>query len=177
MRRTILALGAAGIVIGAVVAVAVADTGSASDPARDVQGNPPGRNSRSDIIKVAYGHGANGTVVQTVKTRGRIFGPSRPGTPLLWIDVPGKVAHRQGCNYSDYSVLAGEIDECGEGPKVGDATEAKVSRRKIRITFDPSAIGDPSKYGIAFVTEGSVNGKLAFFDRAPNHGWLVHDLP
>ncbi len=177
MRRTILALGAAGILIGGIVAVAVADTGSASDPARDVQGNPPGRNSRSDILKIAYNHGTGTQLIATVKTRGRIFGPTRPGTPLLWIDVPGKVANRFGCNYSDYFVANGKVQECGEGPETGDATSTKVSRRKIKITFNASAIGSPNQYGMAFVTEGSVNNHLVFFDRAPNHGFLKHQLP
>ena len=176
MRRTTLSLVAVGAIAACAAAVALADGGSASDPPRDVKGNPPGPNGRSDIVRIGYGHGTGGKLIATVKTRRRIFGPRRPGTPLLWIDVPGKVAKRPGCQYSDYFVLAGEVDECGEGPKTGNATSVKVSRRKIRVSFDPSSIGNPTKYGIAFVTEGSVNGRLVFFDRAPNHGFLQHQL-
>jgi hypothetical protein len=33
-----------------------------------------------------------------------------------------------------------------------------------------------SRYGIAFVNEGSAHGKLIFYDRAPDKGFLKHQL-
>jgi len=154
-------------------AVALANTGSKTDPSGDVKHNPPGKDARYDIVKISYGHGAGGKLVQTVKTKGKIT--TKP-PPLLWIDVPGTVAQRGGCKYSDYFVIDGEVDECGDGPKTGNATVKKLDDHRMRVSFDPAAIGNPSRYGIAFVEEGSANGKLIFYDRAPDKGFFKHQL-
>ena len=124
------------------------------------------------VAFMAHGHGAGGKLVATVKTEGKITNPP----PLLWIDVPGKVASRPGCRYSDYFAIAGEVDECGDGPKTGNATVKKLDDHRARVTFDAAAIGNPSRYGIAFVNEGSASGKLTFYDRAPDKGFLEHQL-
>jgi hypothetical protein len=164
----------------ACAAIAIANEGSATDPSGDVKHNPPGKDSRYDIVKVTYGHTANGDLVQTVKVKGKVISPTSTSgaPPLLWIDVPGKVASRAGCNYSDYFVLDGEVDECGDGPKTGDATVTKLGSHTLVFQFSPAAIGSPAKYGIAFVEEGS-NAKgngLVFFDRAPDKGFARHKL-
>jgi hypothetical protein len=144
-----------------------------------VKHNPPGNDSRYDIVKVTYGHGANGQLVQTVKTKGAVFGFKSPGAPpLLWIDVVGKVATRPGCQYSDYFVIDGEVDQCGDGPKTGSAKVKKLDEHTLQFSFAAKAIGNPGRYGIAFVEEGS-NAKgngLVFFDRAPNAGFVEHKL-
>jgi hypothetical protein len=160
-------------------ALAIGNTGSFRDPAGDVKHNPPGNDSRYDIVKVTYGHGANGQLVQTVKTKGAVFGFKSSGAPpLLWIDVVGKVATRPGCQYSDYFVIDGEVDQCGDGPKTGSAKVKKLDKHTLQFSFGAKAIGNPSRYGIAFVEEGS-NAKgngLVFFDRAPNAGFVEHKL-
>jgi hypothetical protein len=156
----------------AVAAVALANTGSKTDPSGDVKHNPPGKDARYDVVKISYGHGG-GRLVNTVKTKGKIA--TKP-PPLLWIDVPGKVATRGGCQYSDYFVAGNEVDECGDGPKTGSATIKKLDDHRMRFTFDAAAIGSPSRYGIAFVNEGSAHGKLIFYDRAPDKGFLKHQL-
>jgi hypothetical protein len=180
MKRIYTGLAAAGALAVLVTSIATADTASRKDPTGDVKHNPPGKDSRYDIVRITYGHGSNGRLVQTVTTKGKIFGPaSKSGPPpLLWIDVPGKVANRGGCNFSDYFVIPGEVDECGDGPKTGSASVKKVSAHTMRFSFAPSAIGSPARYGIAFVEEGSNsqgNG-LVFFDRAPNKGFLRHTI-
>jgi len=177
MRRRIFAGAALSVLALGVVGVALADTGAMSDPSGDVKHNPPGKNSKYDIVKIAYGHRGEDLLAK-VKTKGNIFGPGNPYTPLLWIDVPGKVASRPGCNYSDYLVADGEVQECGEGPVTGSATITKVSDHVDKFVFSPSSIGSPSKYGEAFVEEGSGPNGLVFFDRAPNNfdKFLVHHL-
>ena len=156
----------------AVAAVALANTGSKTDPSGDVKHNPPGKDARYDIVKIAYGHGSGSTLTATVKTKGKITNPP----PLLWIDVPGKVSSRGGCQYSDYFASGNEVDECGDGPKTGSAKIKRLDDHRARVTFDASAIGNPSRYGIAFVNEGAANGKLIFYDRAPDKGFLKHQL-
>src|SRR5437764_9438821 len=106
----------------AVAAVALANSGSKTDPSGDVKHNPPGKDSRYDILKIAYGHGSGSTLTATVKTKGKISNPP----PLLWIDVPGKVSSRPGCQYSDYFAIDGEVDQCGDGPKTGNATVKRL---------------------------------------------------
>src|SRR5436189_3901971 len=103
-------------------AVALANTGSKTDPSGDVKHNPPGKDARYDIVKISYGHTAGGKLVATVKTKGKITNP----LPLLWIDVPGKVSSRGGCQYSDYFASGNEVDECGDGPKTGSAKIKKL---------------------------------------------------
>src|SRR5437764_10787402 len=100
----------------AVAAVALANSGSKTDPSGDVKHNQPGKDARYDIVKISYGHGSGTTLTATVKTKGKI---KMTPPPFLWIDVPGKVATRPGCQYSDYFVAGNEVDECGEGPKTG----------------------------------------------------------
>ena len=73
-------------------------------------------------------------------------------------------------------MAAGEVDECGDGPKTGSATIKKLDAHRVRVSFDPAAIGSPNRYGIAFVNEGSAHGKLIFFDRAPDKGFVKHQL-
>ena len=162
----------------AFAAIALANAGSKNDPAGDVKHDPPGKDARSDIVKISYKHGPGTQLVHVVKTKGKIIAKGGPnGTPpILWIDVPGNVAQRPGCQYSDYFVTGSEVDECGEGPKTGDATIKKLDSHRLRFSFDAAAIGNPNKYGIAFVNEGSRHGKLIFFDRAPNKGFLKHQL-
>lgn len=166
----VLALGLAGI--------ALADHGLATDPAGDVKHNPPGKDARYDIVKETYGHNKYGKLVQTVRVKGNTFAPTGPGAPLLWIDVPGKVAHRLGCQYSDYFVNFGGVFECGDGPKTGAARVSKVDAHTLRFVFRKGAIGKPSRYGITFVTEGSnaQGNQLLFFDRAPDTGFFEHVL-
>jgi hypothetical protein len=178
MRRIAAGLAATAALAVLVTAIADADTASRKDPVGDVKHNPPGKDLRYDIVGIAYGHGSNGQLVQTVKTKGKIFGTmSKSGSPpLLWIDVPGKVANRAGCNFSDYFVIPGEVDECGDGPKTGTASVKQLNAHTMRFRFAPSAIGSPSKYGIAFVEEGSNSKGLVFFDRAPNKGFLSHTI-
>jgi hypothetical protein len=158
--------------------VSFANTRSARDPAGDVKHNPPGDDARYDIVRISFGHAPGGQLVQTVTTKGRVFDPSsRTGAPpLLWIDVPGKVARRPGCQFSDYFVIANEVDQCGDGPKVGGATVKRVDAHTLQFTFAAKTIRNPQQYGIAFVTEGTTGGRLVFFDRAPNQGFLVHRL-
>lgn len=179
MRRAALALAVVAALGLGLAALAIGNTGSFRDPAGDVKHNPPGKDSRYDIVKVTYGHDASGQLVQTVTTKGAVFGVTSPGaSPLLWIDVPGKVATRSGCQYSDYFVADGEVAQCGEGPKTGSAKIKKLDKHRLRFTFAAKAIGSPSRYGIAFVEEGS-NAKgngLVFFDRAPDKGFVEHKL-
>jgi hypothetical protein len=180
VRRGVLVLAAIGAFVLALTAIAVGNTGSSKDPGGDVKHNPRGSDSRYDIVKIGYGHGTGGTLVNTVRTKGAVFGFGSQGgvPPLLWIDVPGKVSTRGGCQYSDYFVIDGEVDECGDGPKTGSATVKKLDKHTLRFSFAAKAIGSPSRYGIAFVEEGSNaqgNG-LIFFDRAPNKGFLTHKL-
>jgi hypothetical protein len=159
-------------------AVSFANSRSARDPAGDVKHNPPGDDARNDIVRISFGHGPGGALVQTVTTKGRVVDPSSrtAAPPLLWIDVPGKVAQRAGCQFSDYFVIAGEVDQCGDGPKVGPATVKRVDAHTLQFTFAAKTIRNPKQYGIAFVTEGSTGGRLVFFDRAPDQGFLVHKL-
>ena len=81
-----------------------------------------------------------------------------------------------GCQSSDYFAIDGEVDQCGDGPKTGDAKVKKLDAHTLQFSFMPQAIGNPTRYGITFVSEGSIGGKLAFFDRAPNKGFLEHRL-
>src|SRR4051812_3077654 len=129
---------AAAIAVAAFAAIALANTGSKTDPAGDVKHDPPGKDARSDIVRISYKHGAGAQLVHVVKTRGKIIAKGGPnGTPpILWIDVPGKVAQRPGCQYSDYFVADGEVQECGEGPKTGDATITKLDSHRLRFSFD-----------------------------------------
>ena len=89
--------------------------------------------------------------------------------------MPGKVAKRNGCQYSDYFVADGEVAECGEGPTTGKATIKKTGTHTLKFTFSAKALGSPSKFGSAFVVEGFA-GKLIIFDRAPNKGFVRHSL-
>ncbi|MEA2471632.1 MAG: hypothetical protein QOE38_2631 [Thermoleophilaceae bacterium] len=66
--------------------------------------------------------------------------------------MPGKVANRGGCQYSDY--------QCGDGPKTGSAKVKKLDKHRLRFTFAANAKG---------------NG-LVFFDRAPAKGFVEHKL-
>jgi hypothetical protein len=179
MKRAVTAVLAIAVVAGlALAAVAVADRASRSDPSGDVKHDPPGKDARYDIVRVAYGHSGS-KLTATVKTKGKTFTfDSTDGAPpLLWIDVPGKVSDRAGCQYSDYFVIDGEVDECGDGPKTGDATVTKVDSHTLRFKFGKAAIGKPSKFGIAFVQEAATDdGKLLFYDRAPNKGFFRHKL-
>jgi hypothetical protein len=179
MTRRALTLVVVGLVSLACAAIAIADVNSAKDPSGDVKHNPPGDDSRYDIVKVSYGHTTDGKLVNKVKVKGNVFAPnSKSGSPpLLWIDVPGKVASRAGCNYSDYFVIDSEVDECGDGPKTGDAKITKLDAHTLQLVFAPAAIGSPAKYGIAFVEEGSNAKGLVFFDRAPDKGFFQHKLP
>lgn len=52
----------------------------------------------------------------------------------------------------------------------------QVNSHTLRFTFKKRAIGNPTRYGIAFVEEEPMDGQLVFFDRAPNTGFLVHRL-
>jgi hypothetical protein len=178
MRRAALTLLIAGLIGIACAAIAIANKGSTRDPVGDVKHNPPGKDARYDIVKVTYGHAPNGDLVQRVKTKGKVFGFSgmSGAPPLLWIDVPGKVANRAGCKYSDYFVVPGEVDQCGDGPKTGDAQVTKLDAHTMEFRFAPAAIGNPARYGIAFVEEGSNAKGLVFFDRAPDKGFLKHKL-
>jgi hypothetical protein len=177
VARAKLILGTAGAVALASASLAVANSGGTSDPKGDVKHNPPGKDARYDIVSIAYGHGAGGQLVQRVRVKGKVFGFKGTGPPpLLWIDVPGKVATRPGCNYSDYFVIDGEVDQCGDGPKTGDATVKKLNKHTLQFSFSPQAIGSPSQYGIAFVEEGSNGNGLIFYDRAPNKGFFKHKL-
>jgi hypothetical protein len=171
------------ILIPVVVAVgattlALANVGSVSDPAGDVKHNPPGTDVRYDLINVSYGHAANGDLLVSTRTKGKVYGQGSGATPLLWIDVPGKVSTRQGCQYSDYFVADGEVQQCGEGPKTGKATIRKLSAYTLQFEFKPAAIHSPATFGIAMVEEGSGPGGqgLVFFDRAPNVGFIKHKL-
>ncbi len=159
-------------------ALSLANAGSTSDPRGDVKHDPPGPDARSDIVRIGFRHGKHGRLVHTVKTRGKVAWHEPGGTPpLLWINVPGKVSDRPGCKYSDYFVVEREVDECGDGPKSGNATVKKVNAHTVRFTFKRKAIGRPKRYGIAFVMEGSdEKGRLQFYDRAPDKGWLKHKL-
>lgn len=179
MRRTALALAAVAALGLLAAALAFGNAGSAKDPRGDVKHNPPGPDARADIVRIGFRHASHGRLVNTVKTRGKIYfnQPSVP-TPVLWIDVPGKVSNRDGCQYSDYFAVDGEVAECGEGPKTGDAKVTKVDAHTLKYVFRAKAIGKPKRYGLAFVEEGSNkrgNG-LVFYDRAPNKGFLKHKL-
>jgi hypothetical protein len=177
MRRTALALATVAALGLLAATLAFGNAGSAKDPRGDVKHNPPGPDARSDIVKIGFRHASHGRLVNTVKTRGRIYF-NQPGgsTPLLWIDVPGKVSDRGGCQYSDYFVAGGEVDECGDGPKTGDAKIGKVDAHTLKFVFKAKAIGKPKRYGIAFVEEGERGNHLVFYDRAPNKGFLKHKL-
>ena len=153
--------------------VALAHSTSTRDPAGDVKHNPP-HEARYDIVKVSISHSGK-TITETVKTKGKVYKPGTPQTPLLWIDVPGKVAGRAGCQYSDYFVADGEVQECGEGPTTGKATIKKADAHSLTFTFPAKALGSPSKFGSAFVVEGFA-GKLIIYDRAPNKGFVQHGL-
>jgi hypothetical protein len=173
MKRALLAL--TGVAVLGLATLAFANGGSKSDPSGDVKHNPPGADSRYDIVKIAYNRAADGKVTATVKTKGKVFGPNAKSgaRPVLWIDVPGKVASRPGCQYSDYFVAGGEVDQCGDGPKTGGATIKKVNSHTLKFTFALDAIGNPPRFGIAFVTEGTAKGKLVLFDRAPDKGFFT----
>ena len=162
------------LLVGA--AIAPANTGSASDPAGDVKHNPPGTDVRYDLINVSYGHAANGDLLVSTRTKGKVYGPGSGTAPLLWIDVPGKVSNRLGCQYSDYFVADGQVQQCGEGPKTGKATIRKLNAYTLQFEFKPAAIHSPATFGIAMVEEGSGPRGLVFFDRAPNVGFIKHKL-
>jgi hypothetical protein len=179
MRRTALALATVAALGLLAAAIAFGNAGSAKDPRGDVKHNPPGPDARSDIVRIAYGHASHGRLVNTVRTRGKVYFNTPGGqTPLLLIDVPGKVSDRFGCQYSDYFVADGEVQECGEGPTTGKAKISKVNAHTLTFVFKPKAIGKPKRYGLAFVEQGP-NAKgngLVFYDRAPNKGFLKHKL-
>ena len=171
MRRAALAL--LTLAGASLAAVAFAHSTSTSDPAGDVKHNPP-KAARYDIVKVSISHSGK-TITETVKTKGKVYKQGSPQTPLLWIDVPGKVANRNGCQYSDYFVSDGAVQECGEGPDTGKATIKKTDAHTLKFTFSAKALGSPSKFGSAFVVEGFA-GKLIVYDRAPNSGFVRHKL-
>lgn len=171
MRR--LAVAVLTLPCAGVAAVALAHSTSTNDPAGDVKHNPPHK-ARYDIVNVSISHSGK-NITETVRTRGNVYPEGHPQTPLLSIDVPGKVASRNGCQYSDYFVADGEVQECGEGPTTGKATIKKTGPHTLQFTFSAKALGNPSKFGSAFVVEGFA-GKLIIYDRAPNSGFVRHTL-
>jgi hypothetical protein len=171
MRRVALAL--LTLTGASLAAVALAHSTSTSDPAGDVKHNPQNK-PRYDIVKVSISHSGK-NITETVRTKGKVYKQGSPQTPLLWIDVPGKVAKRPGCQYSDYFVADGEVAECGEGPATGKATIKKTSAHTLKFTFSAKALGSPSEFGSAFVVQGFA-GKLIIYDRAPNSGFVRHTL-
>ena len=93
--------------------------------------------------------------------------------------MPGKVANRPGCDFSDYLVdpnALGEVEECGEGPTTGSAQVEKVNDHTLRYTFTKGAIGKPSRYGIAGIVKGAGPNGVTFFDRGPDTGFFQHRL-
>ena len=176
MKRGILVLVPLVAVGACAGTLSLANVGLRMDPAGDVKHNPPGTDVRYDLLSVSYAHAANGDLLVNARTKGKVFGQGSPGTPLLWIDVPGKVATRKGCQYSDYFVADGEVQQCGEGPKTGRATIRKLNQYTLQFEFTPAAIRNPATFGIAVVEEGSSPRGLTFFDRAPNVGFIPHKL-
>ncbi len=174
-RRALLCVivAAAGLAGASIV---FADTRVVSDPSGDVKHSPPGADARYDIVSISYGHAANGDLLDTVKTKGKVFGVGSPSTPLLWIDVPGKIATRKGCQYSDYFVADGEVQQCGEGPTTGKAQIKKLNSHTLQFEFKASAIKNPAKFGVAFVEEGFSRRGPVFYDRGPNTGFVKHRL-
>ena len=161
-RRSVLALATAGVSILA-AGVAPADTGTAADPKE--RGIPKNYN----ITQVGQGHTNGGELSHTVSVKGRYPDafPFTSDVPILTID-PEEVG---GEVYTVQVYEDGSSDVTSGFDQTGSAIYTLMDKNTLRITFPPSAIGDPSNYTwrANYYREGKD-------DRAPNRGMYLHRL-
>jgi hypothetical protein len=194
-KRLILGAAAVAVVAALFTALAIADSGSITDPSGDtknVQGKPTHKPS-DDIIKATWGHAKHGGLVHSVTVAGKVGDPNAQGPtgplPVLLIDVPKK-HFTPGCDYSVGEVLPGTpgnnsnktkwlVRKCSNGPTqktTGIAKATQPSSDTITLTFKKKAIGKPRRYGWAFQFVEDSNQGFYLVDRAPDTGFKVHRL-
>jgi hypothetical protein len=190
MKRLLITLcGGAWLAI-AMAGVSLGDSGSISDPKNDVQHNPGGGDANYDIVKATFGHAKHGLLSHKVTVAGHIGNPTASGPtdsqPAMWIDVP----HHEftgNCDYLIQPVPPGApgnssnhtkylASKCSTGQTTGTARATRTKKDTDKLTFKPSAIGSPGKYGWAFVFITDTDQGLALADRAPDKGFKVHHL-
>jgi hypothetical protein len=161
-RRICLALATPALVLAG-AAAAPADTGVAADPKE--RGIPKNYN----ITQVAQGHTNGGELSHTVSVRGRYPAafPFTSEVPSLTID-PEEVG---GDVYTVQVYEDGSSDVTSGFDQTGSAIFTLMDKNTLRITFPPSAIGDPSSY-----TWRTNYYRVGKDDRAPNRGMYLHDL-
>jgi hypothetical protein len=144
-------------------AAAPADTGVAADPKE--RGIPKNYN----ITQVGQGHTNGGELSHTVSVRGRYPSafPFTSEVPSLTID-PEEVG---GEVYTVQVYEDGTSDVTSGFDQTGSAIFTLMDKNTLRITFPPSAIGDPSSY-----TWRTNYYRVGKDDRAPNRGMYLHDL-
>lgn len=192
MKRSLITFPAAAALAVGLVALALANSGSISDPAGDVKHNPSGKDANYDIVKATFGHARHGKLKHTVTVDGKIGDPQSSGPtfgsqPAMWIDVPHH-AFSGNCDYLIQPVPPGApgngsnhtkylVSKCsGPGTTTGSAQVTRTKPDTDKLVFKKGAIGNPNKYGWAFVFITETNHGLAVADRAPNNGFKVHRL-
>jgi hypothetical protein len=194
MKRSLTTFGAVAALAIGLGALALANSGSISDPKGDVKHNPPGNDANYDIVNATFGHARHGKLKHTVTVDGRLGDPQSSGPnfgaqPGMFIDVPHH-SFSGNCDYRIDAVPPGApgngssklkyiVSKCSNGPQQQKTGAAQVTRTKPgtdKLVFKKAAIGNPSKYGWAFlfITETSTGFRVA--DSAPNHGFKVHRL-
>lgn len=155
-----------------------------------MQHNPSGNDANYDIVKATFGHAKHGKLMHKVTVAGHIGNPTASGPggsqPTMWIDVP----HHNftgNCDYLIQPVPPGApgnssnktkylVSKCSNGTKTGTARATRTSADTDKLVFKRSAIGNPSRYGWAFVFITETNQGFAVADRAPNPGFKLHHL-
>jgi hypothetical protein len=193
MKRSLIILGAAISLVAGLGAVALANSGSFTDPKGDVQDHPLGNKADYDIVKGTYGDAKRNVVVHTVTVAGAVGDPANPGPdsvfPAMFFDVPGKV----GNSYCDYRLQVdgpgtpfnhtdaakANIYKCSDGPPkppVGSAKVARKAPKSIEYKLNAKLLGSPDKYGFWIQTVSDSDHGFFSADQAPNEGKIVHKL-
>jgi hypothetical protein len=193
MKRSLITLGAAISLAAGLGAVALANSGSFTDPKGDVKGQPLGDKANFDIVKGTFGDAKHNVVVHTVTVAGTVGDPANPGPdsvfPAMFFDVPGKV----GNSYCDYRLQVdgpgtpfnhtdaakANIYKCSDGPPkppVGSGKVARKTPKTIEYRLNAKLLGKPDKYGFWIQTVSDSDHGFFAPDQAPNKGKIVHKL-
>jgi hypothetical protein len=180
MRRvTLLVVIAAAMTLGSVQLVQ-ADSASVNDDRGETVGQPAGGPDSVDIVRGAYGHTKSGKLWHKVTIAGQAADPSEADgpVPVLYIDVVFHAGNRE-CDFF-VGRFDGELGvfDCGSLDKVAPARIVRTSEHSTRYVFSPRAIGSPSHYGWAFVTEGPSGDTYMRYDRLPggDRAYANHEL-
>jgi hypothetical protein len=185
MRKTLpVALGS-GVLLLAIAAIALADTGKITDPSGDVKYNPPGNPADWDFTKATWGHARHGKLVHTVSVKGNVGNPRASGRtgplPDMSIKIPGKKGPNPTCNYfvqpPTPPSTSWAMYTCSNGMprRTGSVTVIRTNRHTLKFVFNQGAIGSPSEYRWNFFFPSEKCDQCAY-DSIPDKRGKLHKL-